>query len=238
LSLGKIETLHAQTSDYVQSHIKETKSLQIEGKAEAGLPSVFGLLKNGLSFGGSHGREYVVEGDVSPVQKLQKIIASFEARGLIGDLNSALLAGESEATSVCFSYTGVFTCVDHYEYGRLRSTQEGYIRKEEKETEYSPELYGMRTVGRMCVLKSEFAGFSLFLACSTKYFSDMGSSRIKGEDGEDVWSIGPHSGNHFFFSGEYPATFDAILFLTGQKGKDLFGSPVALINTFTPNLAI
>jgi hypothetical protein len=78
----------------------------------------------------------------------------------------------------------VFTCVDHYEYGRLSSTQEGYIRKEEKETEYSPELYGMRTVGRMCVLKSEFAGFSLFLPCSTKYFSDMGSSRIKGEDGE------------------------------------------------------
>jgi len=239
LSLGKVETLYAQTVDYVQSHVKETKSLQIEGKAETGLPSVFGLIKNGLSFGGRRGTEYVIEGDVSPVQRLQRITASFEAQGLIGDLNSSLLANQADSKSICFSYSGVFTCVGREESTKFTSAHKDYIRKEEQETAYSPLMYGVRTIGRMCVLKSEFAGYTLFLACSTKYFSDMGSSRIEGKDGgEDVFAITPHSGNHFFFAGEYPATFDVILFLTGQRERNLYGSPIALINTFTPDLTI
>lgn len=237
LSLGKIDTLYAQNTDFVQSHVKQTKKLEVEGKTEVGLPSVFGLVKNGLSFGGRRGSEYVVEGEISPVQRLQKIIAVYESNNLIGDLNEDILLGDSEPGNVCFAYSGAFTCVDRAELMGTPSVPQTYLRQEEEETKYSPTASGMPTIGRMCVLMSEFAGYRIFLACSMKYFSDMGGSRIEGKDG-DVVDIHPHSGNHFFFAGNYSAHFEAILFLTGQSGKDLYGSPVALINSFTPDLRI
>jgi hypothetical protein len=74
-----------------------------------------------------------------------------------------------------------------------------------------------------------------------KYFSDMGGGRVttgKEYSEQDLVDIHPHSGNYLFFEGKYEAQFEAILFLTGQKGKELYGSPLALINTFSPNLTI
>jgi hypothetical protein len=69
----------------------------------------------------------------------------------------------------------------------------------------------------------------------------MGSHRIKvGEEysDNDLVDVLPHSGNIFFFSGVQGAEFDTIMFLTGQKNRDLFGSPLVLLNSFSPNLTI
>jgi hypothetical protein len=197
------------------------------------------LLKAGLDFGGQRHREVVIEGEIDPVQKLQRLIACYEEQGALGDLNESIAAGSLGSSPVmCFAYKGLFTCLNHQDTEDFFGANAEYRQMEQKETSYSPVLYGLSTTGCMCVLKSECHNHHIYLACSMKYFSDMGSSRRETPGGQDVFDIHPHSGNWMFFSGKHSASFEAVLFLTGQSGSDLYGSPLALINAFSPDLAL
>jgi hypothetical protein len=99
---------------------------------------------------------------------------------------------------------------------------------------------GFRAKARMALLESAYEKYHIMLACSYKFFSDMGSSRLF-KDGElsddDEFDIHPHSGNWHFFAGEKSGKFDAFLFLTQQEGTNLFGSPVVLFNAFKPDFS-
>lgn len=243
LSFGKVENLYAQIADFSQSKVKQTTTIQGDGKLEASTPSIFGLLKGGLEFGGRKGRELVVEGEVEPVQKLKRIVQHLEKEKLLADLNQAIADKTAQPGYTCFAYRGEFQCLNYSGREAFRVQHKRFVRAEEKATAYSPihGISGLRTTGSMCVLPSECSNFRLYLACSMKYFSDMGGRRVTvGEkmSDDDLVEIVPHSGNHFFFAGKYKAIFDCILFLTGQKENELYGSPLALINDFSPVFAI
>jgi hypothetical protein len=243
LSFGKVNNIFAQISDYVQSGVKERKTIDVDGTTNVSTPSIFGLLKAGLSFGARHGRELIVEGEIDPIQKLQKIIAHYESSRKIDDLNKCIDQGNVNPGVTCFSYDGLFSCLSYKKMDGFAEGNQNYIETEEKETSYSPlhGISGLRTTSGMCILETKYRDYTIFLACSMKYFSDMGGSRVcvgEGSSKNDLVDIHPHSGNHFFFAGKYQAHFQAILFLTGQNGNELYGSPLALINEFSPDFGI
>lgn len=241
LSIGKINNLYAQVTDFMPSMVKEKRSVNTKADVNASVPSIFGILKAGLSFGGQRGEEVSYEGELDPIHKLKIIIEYFESSNKTADLNSCIDSKEIPEGTTCFSFRGAFRGLRNEEPKELIENNPSYIEQEEKETSYNPLYHGCRAVSDMGILKSEYSNFNLLLACSYKYFSDMGSSRVKvGEDysDKDYFRISPHSGNWHFFAGKHSAEFEAILILTGQDGNTLYGSPIALINTFTPNLNV
>jgi hypothetical protein len=236
--------LHSQIVDLAAVKVARTTTADLAAKAEASTTPFLALLKAGLTFGYRRRRTEAVEGTLGPVQKLAAIIDRLEADGRIQNLNEAIRLGAVEGGAKCFTYTGAFTCLQEDSVAAVGQDHPTYLAEEEKATAPSgPEgAWGkLKTIGRMCVLHSRCGDFDLFLACSTKYFSDMGASRIVvGDDfsDNDLVEITPHSGNHHFFAGHHAAHFEALLFLTGQSGSKLFGSPVVLVNAFSPDLAI
>ncbi|VVB85515.1 Uncharacterised protein [uncultured archaeon] len=72
----------------------------------------------------------------------------------------------------------------------------------------------------IAILSSQLEKNRLQLACSLKYFSDMGVSR----DGEYL----PHSGNYFFFKGTVKPLFSTLFLYQGIDGNDILGSPIYL----------
>jgi hypothetical protein len=90
-------------------------------------------------------------------------------------------------------------------------------------------------VSDMCVIASRVSEFTINLACSLKYFSDMGGD---WDDKDKEWTVVPHSGNYHFFEGEGEAWFDAFLFINGIRGTTIMGTPLFLIYGNDPSLAI
>jgi len=238
LSFGKIENLYSQISEFVPTKIQRKKSTDINGKAEVSFPSIFNVLKGGLSFGARRRGEFMMEGEINPLQKLEKIIQYLEKEKLIGDLNKSIEEKNVEVGKICYSYTGTFSCNSNIE----NNSNSDFFSKEEQEAEYPLKHWtGLKAVSSMTTLFSDYLGYSLVLAASYKYFSDMGGSRVtvvKDFSDNDLVSIHPHSGNHHFFSGYHDAKFETILFVSGQKGKILYCSPLVIVNSFTPDLSI
>jgi hypothetical protein len=92
-----------------------------------------------------------------------------------------------------------------------------------------------KLVSDMCILCSEIEGFTLRLACSYKFFSDMGWSYHE-RDGES--DVSPHSGNHHFFEGETDAWFETLVFINGIRRKTIQGTPLYLAIGSDPNMVL
>lgn len=202
-----------------------------------------GVLSGTLQFGGRREHRRSEEGTVGPIQQLAAVASRLQADGTLVDLNAAI-AGDAVITdSTCFFYRGAFRCLPEEQKAGFTRSYSNYVADEEAASVLPPPgpNHGLTPVGRMCVLESQCDRFAITLACSMKYFSDMGGSRVVvGEEysDRDLIDIHPHSGNHHFFAGRHLARFDALIILTGQDDTRLFGSPLALINRFSPDLTI
>lgn len=82
----------------------------------------------------------------------------------------------------------------------------------------------------IAILSSQMEHYTLKMACSLKYFSDMGIS-INGE-------YFPHSGNYFFFNGDIEPLFSTLFLYQDRKENEIMGSPIYLAMTPTENLKI
>jgi hypothetical protein len=90
-------------------------------------------------------------------------------------------------------------------------------------------------VSDIAILISQCGSYTVNLACSYKYFGDMGGH---WSDADKEWSVSPHSGNGRFFNGDIPAHFDALLFINGVHSKTIFGSPLFLSHSAQPGLKL
>ena len=236
LSFSKVEGLYSQMSDFQPDKMLRRKASETDAQAEVGAPSIFGLLKAGLKFGARRSREDVIEGEINPVQKLKAVSDYLTKKHMVADLNECIDLKRNPDDALCYSYNGEFRCVQPRNF----ENQE-FFQTEELDGGYVHRHNGLSTRSRITTLVSEYKGYRLILAASFRYFSDMGGSRIKAGpeySDQDEWGIGPHSGNHHFFSGEHPATFETILFVSGQKDKDLYCSPLVIVNSYTPSFNI
>lgn len=238
LSANKVETLYSQISEFQPEKIQQKRTNELEAKTDLSIPSIFALVKGGLSFGGRGRREYSIEGEMNPLQKLNKIVEHLEQKRLLGDLNESINNHQVQSGKICYAYSGTFSC------NRDPSLQidQDYLEQENRECELpSKHWTGLRAMSRMTTLYSKFKDYDLVLAASYKYFSDMGGSRVvvgKEPSEDDLVSIGPHSGNGHFFAGHHAATFDTILFISGQRERTLFCSPLVIVNSFSPDLTL
>lgn len=236
LSFAKVDTLYSQLSDYEFNNIRTTKTTKVKTGMEATGSILKKLLNAELSYGNNRQREETIEGRKNHIQKLSKILSHYNQNNDIVDLRKAIKCGRVEHTPTLYYLKAEFTCEQHA--GMIPET----ARTEQVEAEQY-EMYNGKLLTRsaMATIVTSIHDYKIELYCSMKYFSDMGAHRIcvgESMSDDDVWEITPHSGNRFFFDGKANATFQSVIILNGQKGKTLFGSPLVLINAFTPNLAL
>jgi hypothetical protein len=214
--------------------ISKQRTTEFEGNAAVESPSLLNLIKGNLTFGARHERQFINEGNFNHIQKLGKLVEYCNNNHLIGSLNKSIEASNSNKNVLLYLVEGEFTCKGD------KSISTSFVEKEKIEADNS-QLGRYKTVGEIALLSTSIANMQLTLACSMKYFSDMGESRIvvgKDYSDNDYFEIQPHSGNYHFFEGRIKATFEGLVILNGQNKNKLYGSPLVLVNDFSPNLII
>lgn len=235
LSNSKVENIYSQIATIDVNMIHTQKEIELDGQTQIETPAIMQIIKNGLSFGMRRRTFVNEEGQLNHIQKFRSIISFCQKNGLIRKIDQVDEYAVSE-TPLLFSFSGKFTCT------AFHNCDTAFLAAEKVEADsFRQSDSSLKTTGRIVVLKTNIGKQDLYLACSTKYFSNMGCERISNKSNssnEDFYAIRPHSGNHFFFSGDIEATFDAIFILNGQTNDSLYGSPIALINDYDPNLQI
>lgn len=235
LSNSKVENLYSQITTLDVSKVQTQKEMEFDGQTQIEAPTIMQIIKSGLSFGMRRRAFFNEEGRLNYIQKFRKVISVLQRNGLIQDINGADRRKNGNPP-VLYTLTGKFTCQTSH------NCDKAFLRAEKEEADnFEYSAYSIKAIGDIVVLKTNVGDRTLYLACSTKYFSDMGATLRDVESSntnEACYVIRPHSGNHFFFSGAVDATFEAFFILNGQKDDCLFGSPVALINDFSSELLI
>lgn len=235
LSSAKVDNLYSQITSMDINKVQIYNEAELSGQSEIST-TIKQIVQAGLVFGARKRFYQNEEGQKNNIHKFREIIKYCNKHGLIAPLEECLSGKSYKNDPVLYTVTGKFTC-DSYP-----TENPTFIKNEKKEADGNGS-HGVfsKTVGRIAYLKTNVGDKELFLACSYKYFSDMGGSRIcVGSDysDKDYWEVNAHSGNHFFFEGAIDATFEAFFILNGQKENILFGSPLALINNFSSKLII
>jgi hypothetical protein len=232
LSAHKVESLYSQLKltgvDVTKQQGIKSTELSGEASAEYFIP---GLIKGGFSFGGRRKFEQLKEeGPTNDYQKLREIVDYCEKHHCIQALNECLSDNALPSNEpLLYTLSGKFKCVP--------PSPCDFFSKEVSEANsfQCSNKNKLQTIGRIAELSTKVCGYTLSLACSYKYFSDMGGHR---DADSNTWVVAPHSGNHLFFRGVIVATFDALFVLSGQKEKTIYGSPIVLVNSFSSDLII
>jgi len=196
------------------------------------------------------------EGKRSVVHRLGDVLAYIDDNESVLDLGPLIdrQAGV-KLDAFCYFYSGPFRVLGRFgPRGRYSSgitindaalsqaagdiviSREALIEPARRENE-SAELdqYKRKIASNMCIIRSERGNYALQLACSLKYFSDMGGS---WSDYSQEWDVVPHSGNHHFFEGGEEQWFDALFFVNGIRDYTIMGSPLVLAYAGDPTLSI
>lgn len=231
LSYSKVDNLYSQISnmDIKEINSKHIVDIQSDGSLES--DAIFKIINGKMSLGGRNSREYQSIGYINYIQKFRKIIDYCYKNNKIVELEK-FISKEVTGNFLLYTITEVFSC----EYFGM---DQDIIKKEKQEADsYNIKGEKYKKVGDIAILHATTKlNIQIELACSMKYFSDMGESRVvveKGLSENDYFDIHPHSGNYSFFEGEISGTFEAIILLLGKKDNVLYGSPLALINKFSP----
>jgi hypothetical protein len=181
--------------------------------------------------------------DVDPtdtIQRLRIILWHIVNRERVDDLNRICRSKAGvELKAFCFAYSGTFRVRDDRSEAKLKDRHSGSAKmlqaagRENKFAERGPN--DGHVVSGITEIVSECAGFEVNLACSFKYFSDMGGS---WDSERNEWWVSPHSGNHYFFEGEVDVWFDTLIFLNGVRGRSIYGTPLFLVTGVDPHLRI
>jgi hypothetical protein len=254
ISRAKVNQLYDQITKFAVEKYSVTKATEGSGDAEAGANALFGFLRGNVKVGGKYTVDVEQVGRETTVQKLLKVIDHIEQKERILDLNELCEKKEGvELNAFCYTYSGKFLALANMETGKYRSlsVHAGSLDRLSDEIVISKKLLiepGMeenalqergpnngRLVSSVCIVNSETSGYTVSLACSLKYFSDMGGS---WDENEKEWSVTPHSGNWQFFSGEADAFFDSLLFIKGIRGTTIMGTPLFLSGSINTGMRI
>lgn len=256
ISRAKVSQLYDQITDFAVEQRTVRRGKEAETSAEAGAGGFFGFLKASLNVGGKISRAVEEVGTMTTIQKAIKVIEYIEEHENVPDLND--LCKREKGVSLdafCYRYEGEFFTLGHLSrnkdsYGGLnisaaalaKAGDEILISKDLLINPARNENAFMETgpnngslVSNMCIISSNAFAFTLELACSYKYFSDMGG---EWRESDKEWAVVPHSGNHFFFNGESTSRFESLLFINGIRGRTIFGTPLFLTYSRHSSLAI
>jgi hypothetical protein len=255
ISRSKVNQLYDQITDFAVERKSVKRAKDADAKAEVGSSALLTFLRGGLSFGARYSQTSEETGSETVVQKLMKIVDYIEANEKVLDLARLCERGEGVALNAfCYSYSGKFFALgqvgretSHYgitisQDALNRAGDEIVIsksllvlpgRQENALKESSPNNGSL--VSDLCIVTSEVSDYTLSLACSFKYFSDMGGN---WDEGNREWRVHPHSGNYHFFEGHCDAWFDSLIFINGIRGKTIMGTPLFLVYEADPSLRL
>jgi len=251
ISRSKVTQLYDQLKDFAVEKRSVRRSNTADAKGEAS--GILGFFKAGLSVGASRHTEIEEVGGQTVVQKLAIILNHIEANERVLDL--AKLCRERAGVKLdafCYFYEGSF-----YSLGTLSRRDSSLwisgtaLKKSPDDIVISKELLitpahkenALKEVGPnksslvsdMTIICSDIGSYTLRLACSYKYFSNMGGS---WDEDDNEWEVEPHSGNYQFFEGATEAYFCCVVFLNGDRGKTIMGTPLCLAHSTDPSLSI
>lgn len=229
LSNSKLEQIHSSLNKFEVAKSTETTETKMGAKLGASVSGLMDFLKAEAAANAERRKHVTNERFESQYQKLSRVVEHFSDRNFIASLEDAISGKKSISEQRLFSYSGEFWIHE-------KSNLQQYIEEERAKEDAIPYYYARaRARARMCVIESTVGNYKLLLACSLKYFGDMGGSRSFGEDGEeDEWYFYPHSGNHFFFDGDVSSDFCAIFYISQVKENVIFGSPLVLYQSHAP----
>jgi hypothetical protein len=231
VSLSKIVQLYDQISDLSDT----TEKVQTIKGTTGGVKATGGL--KGLLSGevqGSLKQEGLreVTGKRSDIQKLQVLLQYIDEHQHIDDLNDLCAKGAgAKLEAFAYSYRGEFRVgrsegwrSDEGRPPRDQVVEDSLEEVADRENRRFPAPNGLRTpVSGVVILESRCHNYTIDLACSLKYFTDMGAS-ARGDDIE----YHPHSGNYHFFEGETTAFLEGLIFVTTVRRRTIVGSPLFL----------
>jgi len=254
ISRAKVNQLYDQITDFAVEKKSVKRGRQGETSAEAGVGGLLGFIQGSLRAGGKYTHDSEETGVETTVQKASKVIEYIEKNETVYDLNK-LIENKAGVTldAFCYRYRGRFFAlggIDRrqssgiYINGLALSYMADEIilskslliepaRAENSFREIGPNNGAL--VSRMCIINSNIDEYILSLACSFKYFSDMGGH---WDERDKEWEVSPHSGNWRFFQGEEELWFDSLLFINGRRGNTIMGTPLFLMHSTDPTLVI
>jgi hypothetical protein len=258
VSAYKVDQLYDQLVALRPDRVRVGRSHKTDVATEAGLGKLLSFLTLGAKASHSRGTDIEVEGAPPLMQKLDTVLKHINENEVVMDLNTLCERRQGDRLdALAYTYSGPFTAFatlnrrqpakffdtsgDVHISGKALAkgpdtivlSRGALLEPALKENSHSgPPGASMQRVSNIALLYSQAGEYLIELACSLKYFSDMGGARRESASG-DEWEVVPHSGNHRFFQGEVDAYFDALIFITDVRGDNVFGTPLFL--AFAPN---
>jgi hypothetical protein len=255
ISRAKINQLHEQLTDFAAENKSTKRTRDAEPKSGLGSRAFFSALRGNLSLRGRSSNISEEAGTETVVQKLVKVIEHIEAREKVLDLTKLCKKKEGvRLDAFCYSYSGKFFALG--EIGREKSDRgisisQASLARIEDDIVISKSLLVLpgreenslkeigpnksKLVSDIAIITSATGEYTISLACSFKYFSDMGGS---WDEREKEWRVYPHSGNYHFFARQLDAWFEALVFLTVIRGNAIMGTPLFLAHSVDPSLRL
>ena len=254
ISRAKVKQLHEQIVDVSVRERSVTRSREGTVGVNVGSDSILGLLKAGLSFGGRQSATVEEVEHQTVIQQLKAVVAYIEGNEKILDLGELCRRRDGvRLDAFVYTYAGRFFAlgkVARGEFGGIHISNEALerapddivlskelllqpARQENALVERGPNNGAL--VSNMALLTSIAGDFTVSLACSLKYFADMGG---RWDERDREWEVVPHSGNYQFFGGGADAWFEAMVFVTGMRDRTIMGTPLFLVHGADPGLVI
>jgi hypothetical protein len=245
ISRAKVDQLFAQLPAERLAPDKQRKT----SKNGFDLARVFGAGVGAPDRERSHGQR-----GADYIQKLMSVVDHVSRNEKVYNLNELCLRKEgTRLDAFCYLYEGQFSTVGALPrrkcHGSITITREALERygevtisrdmlvepawQDNDHAERGPNNAAL--VSDIAVLCSTSGPYTLQLACSYKYFSDMGGSY---HEYAKEWAVLPHSGNHFFFEGKSDARFTALLFVNGKRDNVIMGTPLCLLLSRDSGIAL
>ena len=254
ISRPKVNQLYDQITDVAvrEQTVTRSKGADVSASAEAG--GILGVFKGALHTAARADAVVQSVGSETLVQRLAKVIEHIEEQEKVLDLNK--LCTEARGVPLdafCFYYSGEFFAEGEISRGKrgnisIRAkaldriddeiviSKKSLVRPAQVENEFEERgPNNSRVVSDMCLLMSQAERYTLSIACSYKYFANMGGQSY-GKSAE--WVMSPHSGNYHFFNGDSTAWLDSLLFVAGVSGNTIMGTPLFLVHGLDPRLRI
>jgi hypothetical protein len=233
VSRFKVNQLYEQLTDFSIGETSLPNSADRERSQGASSVSLHKFMTGGVSLGRTESIVYEQNGSPTTVQKLKQVLKHINDNERVLNLNNILDKKlNHEIDTSWFFYKGAFKAQGLYSWNKesvSNFSKEHLIEPgvtENKFQETGPNRGSL--VSGMCILQSEYAKHAIQLACSYKYFSEMGGNW----DGEaKEWSVSPHSGNYHFFAGEVETTLEGLIFVNGITDDKIMGTPLFLIHS-------
>jgi hypothetical protein len=252
VSRAKVKQLHDQLTDLSVTQRSVNRTREGTVNANVGSDSLLGIIKAGFSLGTR--RSYAVQdvGQQSTIQQLKVVLTHIhehekvldlgrlcrEQAGVSLDAFAYLYTGEFFTLATLDRYSGIYIS-DH----SLKHAPDQIViskpmliepgRKENALREVGPNSGAL--VSDVAIINSVVGDYTISLACSLKYFSDMGGG---WDERTKEWTVSPHSGNHHFFSGQASMWATAMIFITGVRERTIMGTPLFLYHERNPSLQI